>query len=227
MASPPSALSAEPDPCPKEEAQKEQAAAENRLPRDAELAEARGRVGIHKLGFHPQTHTVWFKTEGMQVDLGGIAKGYAIDRAVAAAQRDGVLGGIVEVGGDLRCFGRIPKALIGKAADQPVRSLRRAKTRTVAEREASRDRFDFLPGIRHSAAVAPKDLQAWPLGLQSPFGEELLGKIIVPGGAVATSGHYRRYVTIDGELVASAPAAPGTEAKATFRVKRGVGRLAT
>ena len=39
------------------------------------------------------------------VDLGGIAKGYAIDRAVQAMQAAGVHGGLVEIGGDLRCFG--------------------------------------------------------------------------------------------------------------------------
>ena len=40
------------------------------------------------------------------VDLGGIAKGYAIDRAIAALQEAGMAGGLVDVGGDLACFGR-------------------------------------------------------------------------------------------------------------------------
>ena len=39
------------------------------------------------------------------VDLGGIAKGWAIDRAVEAMLIEKVASGIVEVGGDLRCFG--------------------------------------------------------------------------------------------------------------------------
>jgi thiamine biosynthesis lipoprotein len=41
-----------------------------------------------------------------RVDLGGIAKGYAIDRALAVLRRGGLAGGMVEVGGDLACFGR-------------------------------------------------------------------------------------------------------------------------
>ena len=46
--------------------------------------------------------------DAVQVDLGGIAKGYGIDRAVAALKGASVLGGMVDVGGDVRCFGRPP-----------------------------------------------------------------------------------------------------------------------
>jgi thiamine biosynthesis lipoprotein len=48
---------------------------------------------------------VGFTVEGMEVDLGGIAKGYAIDLAAAALQEAGASAGIVDVGGDLRLFG--------------------------------------------------------------------------------------------------------------------------
>ncbi|MFP4107089.1 MAG: FAD:protein FMN transferase [Phycisphaerae bacterium] len=42
------------------------------------------------------------------VDLGGIAKGYAIDQAAAALQAHGCRGGLVDVGGDVLCFGENP-----------------------------------------------------------------------------------------------------------------------
>ena len=41
-----------------------------------------------------------------KIDLGGIAKGYAIDLAAGAMRACGVEGGMVDVGGDIRCFGR-------------------------------------------------------------------------------------------------------------------------
>ena len=44
----------------------------------------------------------------VRVDLGGIAKGYAIDRALEAMIASGVEGALVDVGGDLRCWGRSP-----------------------------------------------------------------------------------------------------------------------
>lgn len=39
------------------------------------------------------------------IDLGGIAKGYAVDCAIAALQAADIAGGVVNAGGDLRCFG--------------------------------------------------------------------------------------------------------------------------
>lgn len=39
------------------------------------------------------------------IDLGGIAKGYAVDRAIGVLQSQGIASGMVNAGGDLRCFG--------------------------------------------------------------------------------------------------------------------------
>jgi thiamine biosynthesis lipoprotein len=44
----------------------------------------------------------------VQLDLGGIAKGHGIDRAVQAMRNAGMTGGLVDVGGDLRVFGTPP-----------------------------------------------------------------------------------------------------------------------
>lgn len=40
------------------------------------------------------------------IDLGGIAKGFAVDQAIAALRRAGATGATVNAGGDLRAFGR-------------------------------------------------------------------------------------------------------------------------
>lgn len=42
----------------------------------------------------------------VQLDLGGIAKGFAVDRAVEAMRRAGATAGVVNAGGDLRVFGQ-------------------------------------------------------------------------------------------------------------------------
>ena len=41
----------------------------------------------------------------LRIDLGGIAKGYAVDCAVQVLQARGVAGALVNAGGDMRCFG--------------------------------------------------------------------------------------------------------------------------
>jgi len=51
---------------------------------------------------------VFFRRQ-LVIDLGGIAKGFAVDRAVAALKASGVKTGIVNAGGDLRVFGSISR----------------------------------------------------------------------------------------------------------------------
>ena len=46
-----------------------------------------------------------------QLDLGGIAKGFAVDRAVDALRRFGAQSGSVNAGGDLRLFGDTPQTV--------------------------------------------------------------------------------------------------------------------
>lgn len=81
----------------------------NEPPSEAALTEARLRVGYEKLILEPKEMTVQFATEGMRIDLGGIAKGFAIDKSVEAVRKGGALGGMVDIGGDIRCFGRPPE----------------------------------------------------------------------------------------------------------------------
>lgn len=77
----------------------------NSVPTEAELLLARSRVGYEKLILDANEGTVRFATEGMKLDLGGIAKGYAIDKSVEAMKQCGAVGGMVDIGGDIRCFG--------------------------------------------------------------------------------------------------------------------------
>ncbi|MFH0947900.1 MAG: FAD:protein FMN transferase [Elusimicrobiota bacterium] len=48
---------------------------------------------------------ITFAKKGMKIDLGGIAKGYAVDCAVDVLKKNGVQTGMVNAGGDVRCFG--------------------------------------------------------------------------------------------------------------------------
>jgi len=57
------------------------------------------------------------------IDLGGIAKGYAVDVAVAALRSQGMTHGLVNAGGDLRGFGGRPWPIQIRAPDQPTMLL--------------------------------------------------------------------------------------------------------
>ena len=57
------------------------------------------------------------------LDLGGIAKGFAGDRAVLALERAGCAGGLVNVGGDLRVFGPQPAPIVLRQPRAPEQLL--------------------------------------------------------------------------------------------------------
>ncbi|MHC4229379.1 MAG: FAD:protein FMN transferase [Planctomycetota bacterium] len=78
-------------------------------PTKDQIAEAKSKVGFEKLKLDRQSKTVRFAVKGMRLDLGGIAKGYAIDKAIEAARRGGATGAMIDIGGDIRCFGSPPK----------------------------------------------------------------------------------------------------------------------
>lgn len=69
------------------------------------LAKAKEAVSYQNLVLDADNKTVQFSKKGMFLDLGGIAKGYAIDKAIEILQAAGLKGGMVDIGGNLRCFG--------------------------------------------------------------------------------------------------------------------------
>jgi thiamine biosynthesis lipoprotein len=64
------------------------AAERDALPSDAELAEATARVGVEGIRLEPPMRVLL--AAGRSIDLGGIAKGFALDRALPRMQRMGV-----------------------------------------------------------------------------------------------------------------------------------------
>jgi thiamine biosynthesis lipoprotein len=80
------------------------------LPDPRELARARALVGYDKVKLDPKARTVQLLQPGMQLDLGGIAKGYAADEALAVLQKHGITRALVAAGGDIAASGPPPDA---------------------------------------------------------------------------------------------------------------------
>ncbi len=79
-----------------------------RVPTSREIAEAKERVGYDLVVLDRRRRTVFLKKRGMEIDLGGILKGFLADRCVEVLKEMKVSGGMVAVGGDLRVFGSRP-----------------------------------------------------------------------------------------------------------------------
>jgi len=109
----------------------------NRAPTDAELADACSRVGMDKVemligvaqrplgnspgpaapdGMERTVHTVGIH-QGMELNLGGIAKGYIAGRMARRLEQYGAIAGLVAAAGDVYAFGRRPASLAPKGGD--------------------------------------------------------------------------------------------------------------
>jgi len=77
-------------------------------PGDDSIKKRLGLVNYKLVQLDKLNSAVYLKKKGMLMDLGGIAKGYAADKAVEVLQRDGITSGIVAVGGEVKSFGRKP-----------------------------------------------------------------------------------------------------------------------
>ena len=74
-------------------------------PTEAEIRAALPGVNYRNLILDADRHAVGFAREGMRIDLGGIAKGYACDRGVEILKRFGIAHAVVTAGGDTRLIG--------------------------------------------------------------------------------------------------------------------------
>lgn len=68
------------------------------LPSDKQLARARAQTGWTKLSLDSTRRTVHFEGDSLKVDLGGVGKGYALDRVAALLRRQGVEAALVGLG---------------------------------------------------------------------------------------------------------------------------------
>jgi thiamine biosynthesis lipoprotein len=76
-----------------------------RRPTDAEIAARLGAVDYRHVVLDRERQTIFFETPGVRINLGGIAKGYVVERAAAMLRARGVEHALLNAGGDTRVIG--------------------------------------------------------------------------------------------------------------------------
>lgn len=79
-----------------------------RVPDKEELERLKPLVDWRTIQLDREAQTIYLPREGMRIDIGGIGKGYAADRAVEEMKRVGATGGTVALSGDIKTFGVLP-----------------------------------------------------------------------------------------------------------------------
>ena len=88
------------------------------FPSAEEIEAARKTVGFKDLELG-KNNTVRLKKPGMRLDLGGIAKGYAVDEAMAVIRSHGITVAMVDGGGDILA-GDAPPGAVGWLIEKPA-----------------------------------------------------------------------------------------------------------
>lgn len=128
-----------------------ESAKNNQLPTEDQIISCQKRLGVSKI--HIQQNYEIVADDILSINLGGFSKGYAIDKVAEVLKSQNIENGMVNLGGDLYCFGK----------------------------------------------------KIWTIGIQNPINanadspNSILATIQVQNKAVATSGHYRRFVEIQGK----------------------------
>ena len=78
------------------------------LPEDAALEEAAAHRNIDDLILDENAGTVFYADPELQLDVGSIGKGYAVEQVARAAEARGLTSALISVGGNLRAIGHKP-----------------------------------------------------------------------------------------------------------------------
>ena len=170
------------------------------------MAEAVELLGDHRIRF---THA------SVKVDLGGIAKGYAVDRAIDALRSHGVRSAIVNAGGDLAAFGPDARTIHIRDPRSPDRLICQVDVSNQALASTGR-RFDPFrsASAADSAVIEPKTrtpmsaVHGATVRAPTCMIADALTKIVMIAGAEAAAplDHYRAsaiFISADGDVRAT------------------------
>ena len=129
------------------------------LPSEIRLKQARSVCGYHALVLDSEEQTVMLRKNGMQLDLGGIAKGYAADVIFNHLKDAGLSQTLVAAGGDLR-IGEAPPEKNGWTIGLRTFHLTPSSTKTLVECAVSTSgdlhQSIEIGGIRYAHLIDPQ-----------------------------------------------------------------------
>jgi FAD:protein FMN transferase len=131
------------------------------LPSPQSLQAALSRVGYRSVHLQPQRQTVELLRPKMLLDLGGIAKGYAVDEAMSTIRRRGVTRMMVEAGGNIGLGDpptERPGWRIGIASSDLHSPARQYLSLSRAAISTSGDLWQYavIGGVRYSHLIDPR-----------------------------------------------------------------------
>jgi thiamine biosynthesis lipoprotein len=129
----------------------------HRVPSQEEIDRALEKIGMDKISLKTDE---LFLLPGMELDWGGIAKGFGIDLAYQAMIQVGIKNGFINAGGDLYCWGKNPDQESWRIGIKHPRGRGVSAIFYIADTGAATtgdyQRFFLQDGIRYHHVFDPK-----------------------------------------------------------------------
>ena len=136
-------------------------AREGRLPEPSEIEAARAAVGWRHVALDRAARTVRFAREGLELNLGAVGKGWALDRVSAGLRSAGASRALLSAGGSSqRAWGRSPWEVALTSAGETLGRLR-LRDAALGTSGAGAQHFE-ANGRRYGHVIDPRT--GWPAG---------------------------------------------------------------
>lgn len=135
---------------------------EGRVPSQSELEQARAVAGMHHVHLDEDGLTVSFDAPGVEIDLGAVGKGYAINSAIDSLRENGIASGLIHGGTSTVCGLGVPLDGDGWKVALPGSQIRGDGSGTAYPGPTSSDEEENLP-----TRVTLRDLS---LSVSAPHG---------------------------------------------------------
>jgi thiamine biosynthesis lipoprotein len=190
----------------------ERSAYTGKVPTDAEISRALELVNYQNMV--AENSCIKFRKAGMGITVAGVAKGYAVDKAIEALKRGNIRHALVNAGGDIRVIGGKTETIPWRIAIRDPRNITRIVTDIELREQAiatsgTYQRFfsDIInprigkpaQGLLSSTIIAEKAIDADMLStcvfiLGAERGIELLGRLDrVKALLITRDGHILNY----------------------------------
>lgn len=157
------------------------------IPEQATIHALLKKIGWHKLNW--QRPVLTFTVPDMQIDLGGVVKEYAVDRAAALCWNAGIRHGLVNLGGDIKIIGPHNDGSPWRVAIRHPRQSEGVLTTLLLHSGALASSGDYercitLNGVRYGHVLNPQT--GWPVNYMAAV--SVIGDFCVVAGSASTIG---------------------------------------
>ena len=128
-------------------------------PSAKEISEKLNKINYKNIQLNKKNKTIFFTQKGTRIDLGGIAKGHAVDNAIKILQQHGISQAMVSAGGDTRIIGdkggRPWYVGIRHPRDKNKSAVVLPLSQTAISTSGDYERYFIKDNVRHHHIIKP------------------------------------------------------------------------